>query len=126
MTAKVEMQKVAQQSQVDPKAYSPEPDDVGINGLILNQKCIIRTYSAGVWYGEIIQKQGSEVIVKQAKRLWRWRTKKSFSLSALALYGINHECSEIAPSVPIIWLEAIELTPCTDESINSIESAPDD
>lgn len=46
-----------------------------LNGLI-GKKCIIRTYSAGVHYGEIAEKSGSEVIVKNSRRLWQWKAKE--------------------------------------------------
>jgi len=60
----------------------------GLNQMI-GDKCIIRTYSAGVWFGEVSQKSGKEVIVINARRLWRWHTKKSISLSAIALGDID-------------------------------------
>ena len=60
----------------------------GLNQMV-GKKCIIRTYSAGVWFGEIEEKAGNEVIVKNARRLWRWHTKKSISLSAIAM--VNYD-----------------------------------
>lgn len=92
-----------------------------LNGMI-GKKCIVRTCSAGVWFGEISEKAGNEVIVKNARRMWYWKAKKSISLSAVALYGITSE-SKIAPPVESVWLEAIELIPTTDSSTSSIEGA---
>ena len=98
-----------------------------VEGLssLLGQKVIIRTYSAGVWFGELKEKSGSEVILKNARRLWKWKAVKSISLSAVALYGIDQSQSKIVEAIPEIWLEAIEITPCTAKSIDSIEGAPD-
>ena len=96
---------------------------IGINTMI-GKKVIVRTYSAGVWFGELTEKSGAEVIVKNARRLWRWKAVASISLSAVALYGINQSQSKIVEAVPEIWLEAIEITPCTAKSIESIEGAP--
>ena len=90
---------------------------------MIGQKCIVRTYSAGVWFGEIAEKSGAEVIVKNARRMWQWKAAESISLSAVALHGINHEGSRIAEAVPAVWLEAIELMPCSQEAIKSIEAA---
>ena len=95
-----------------------------LNGMI-GKKCIVRTYSAGVWFGEIEQKSGNEVIVKNARRLWQWWAERSISLSAVAVYGIKQDKSKIAPVVESVWLEAIELIPCTAVAIESIESAKD-
>ena len=95
----------------------------GLSSMI-GKKCIVRTYSAGVWFGEIDQKSRNEVIVKNARRMWRWKAAQSISLSAVALHGINSTQSKIAEAVPQVWLEAIELIPCTDAAIISIEGAP--
>lgn len=93
--------------------------------LMVGKKCIVRTYSAGVWFGEITEKSGNEVIVKNARRLWQWKAKESISLSAVAKHGIDQSGSKIAPTVDAVWLEAIELIPASDDAIESIEGAID-
>lgn len=90
---------------------------------MIGQKCIVRTQSAGVWFGTIIEKSGAEVIIKDARRMWRWHAAESISLSAVANHGIKHGQSKIAEAVPAVWLEAIELIPCSAKSIKSIEGA---
>jgi hypothetical protein len=102
-------------------AQSPSAND-GLNDMV-GKKCIIRTYSAGVWFGEIKQKSGNEVIVKNARRMWRWHAAESISLSAVANHGIQDDKSKMAESVSEVWIEAIELIPCTDKAITSIEGA---
>ena len=94
-----------------------------LTGMI-GKKCIVRTYSAGVFFGEIAEKVSNEVVVKNARRMWRWHAAESISLSAVALHGIKEKQSKIAEAVPSIWLEAIELIPCSDKAIASIEGAP--
>lgn len=95
----------------------------GINTMI-GKKCIVRTYSAGVWFGEIAEKSGNEVVVKNARRMWRWWAAESISLSAVALHGVKRDKSKIVEAVPSVWLEAIELIPASDKAIDSIEGAP--
>lgn len=90
----------------------------------VGKKVIVRTYSAGVHFGEIAEKAGNEVILKDSRRLYYWKCKESISLSSIAKYGI-HPDSRVCEPVDI-WLEAIELIPCTDEAIKSIEEAPID
>ena len=34
---------------------------------------LIRTYSAGVHYGELVSRKGREVTLANARRVWRWR-----------------------------------------------------
>ncbi|AKG07030.1 hypothetical protein AAX06_01680 [Moraxella bovoculi] len=95
----------------------------GLNAMI-GKKVIIRTYSAGVWFGELEQKSGNEVILKDARRMWKWWAKEGISLSACALYGVKHDGSKIIEAVDSVWLEAIEIIPCTDTAIQSLEDAP--
>lgn len=94
----------------------------GLNTMI-GQKAIVRTYSAGVWFGEIAEKSGNEVIVKNARRMWKWWAAEGISLSAVAIHGVKQSESKIVEAVPSVWLEAIEIIPCTPIAISSIEAA---
>lgn len=90
---------------------------------MIGKKVIIRTYSAGVWFGTLETKEKNEVILSNARRMYQWFCKESISLSAVAVYGINQDKSKICVPVENIWLEAIEILPCTEVSIKSIEEA---
>ena len=103
--------------------FSGAQQPTSLNSMV-GKKCVIRTYSAGVWFGEVAEKSGNEVIVKNARRMWKWWAAESISLSAVALYGIKHNESKIVEAVPAVWLEAIELIPASDKAIASIEGAP--
>lgn len=98
-------------------------NSVGLYEMV-GKKCIVRTYSAGVWFGEVSQKSGNEVILTQARRMWRWYANESISLSAVAVHGIDQQRSKIVEAVASVWLEAIEIIPVTDVSRKSIEEAP--
>ena len=63
----------------------------GLNSFAIGQEVIIRTYSAGVWFGRLKEKASDEVILTEARRMWRWWANESISLSGVALYGINQE-----------------------------------
>ena len=95
----------------------------GLNNMV-GKKCIVRTYSAGVWFGEVAEKSGNEVIVKNARRMWKWWAAEGISLSSVALHGIMQDQSKIVEPVPSVWLEAIELIQASDKSSASIEGAP--
>lgn len=92
---------------------------------LIGLKCIVRTYSAGVWFGEVIEKIGAEVILKDARRLWSWKTNFGISLSAVSVYGINHLESKVATRVPMVWLEATEIIPASELAIESISTSPE-
>ena len=94
----------------------------GLNCMI-GKKVIIRTYSAGVWFGTLEQKDRNEVILRAARRMWSWWAKEGISLSFVSVHGITQDKSKIADVVDAVWLEAIEIIPCYDQAIVSIESA---
>jgi len=91
----------------------------------VGKKVIIRTYSAGVWFGTLKEKEGKEVILRDARRMYFWKAKKSISLSGVAKYGIDQEESKICPKIDNQWLEAIEIMELSNECIKSIEEAKD-
>ena len=95
----------------------------GLNSFAIGQEVIIRTYSAGVWFGRLKQKSGNEVILTDARRMWRWWAKESISLSGVALYGIKQEKSRIPGAVESVWLEAIEIIPISGKAAESIRTA---
>ena len=102
---------------------SKDQVSTGLNCMI-GKKVIIRTYSAGVWFGTLEQKDRNEVILRNARRMWQWWAKEGISLSSVSVNGIKHEKSKIAEPVEAVWLEAIEIIPCSDNAVKSIENAP--
>ena len=94
-----------------------------LDKFAIGQEVIIRTYSAGVWFGRLKEKEGDEVILTEARRMWRWWAKKSISLSGVALHGIKQEDSRIAGAVDSVWLQAIEIIPISGTAAESIRTA---
>ncbi|MCQ2082811.1 MAG: hypothetical protein MJ181_09935 [Treponema sp.] len=81
----------------------------------------IRTYSAGVHCGYLKERNGKEVELVNARRIWKWSG--AFTLSELATKGVTkpEEC-KIACVVPCIYLtEAIEIIPMTEDAADSIQ-----
>ena len=95
----------------------------GLNGFAIGQEVIIRTYSAGVWFGRLKEKASDEVILTEARRMWRWWANESISLSGVALYGINQEKSRIAGAIDSVWMQAIEIIPISGKAAESIRTA---
>lgn len=90
----------------------------------INEKVIVRTYSAGVHFGTLVKQENGEVYLKDARRLSSWQTNKGISLFAVAKDGLDYSNSRITTKVDLIWLQAIEIISMADEAIKSIESAP--
>ena len=80
---------------------------------------IIRTYSAGVHAGYLASKDGTEVVLKQSRRIHYWDG--AASLSELAMKGTAKpdEC-RVPCAVNEITLWAIEIIPCTKKARQSI------
>ena len=95
----------------------------GLNSFAIGQEVIIRTYSAGVWFGRLKEKSGDEVILTEARRMWRWWAKESISLSGVCLHGIKQEKSRIPGAVDLVWLQAIEIIPISGKAAESIRTA---
>lgn len=92
-------------------------------GSDLIGKCVIvRCDRAGVFFGELAQRDGQEVELKNARRLWYWNG--AASISQIAAEGVKkpNECKFTMPVESIILLEAIEIIPCTVKAIDNIEA----
>ena len=83
---------------------------------------IVRTYSAGVFAGEILERAGKEVKLKNARRLWYWAG--AASLSQLAQSGTSkpNDCKFPETVDSIILTEVIEILSVTDAARASIEA----
>ena len=74
---------------------------------------LVRTYSAGVHIGTLQSREGREVTLTNARRLWNWSG--AFTLNAVATKGVNRKNSRISvPVATIVLLEAIEIIPVTE------------
>lgn len=84
---------------------------------------ICRTYSAGVFAGYLESRNGKEVVLSDARRLWFWAG--AASLSQLAMEGTKkpQECKFPIAVNQVTLTEAIELldtTPAAEESIKGV------
>jgi hypothetical protein len=56
--------------------------------------CVARTYSAGVHMGMVTYHSGREVLLTDARRLWRWRGANT--LNEVAQHGVDDSYSRIS------------------------------
>ena len=86
---------------------------------------IVRTINAGVFAGELASRDGQEVVLHQARRLWYWDG--AATLSELAVRGVSKpsNCKFPIAVVKITLTEAIEIIPTTDLARASIEAVPE-
>lgn len=85
---------------------------------------IVRTYSAGVFAGYIVSRNGREVIMRDARRLWYWDG--AASLSQLAMEGTKkpETCKFPCEVERVELLEVIEILDVTKNAEESIKSVP--
>jgi len=93
-----------------------------VENKFIGKYVIVRTYSAGVFAGILMSKNGKEVLVKDARRLWYWEG--ASSLSELAVKGVAKpdKCKFPCEVEEIELSEAIEILPCTKKAEDSIKS----
>lgn len=60
-----------QQAEEEPLPPVTVTEAKGINDYAIGKEVIIRTYSAGVWFGVLKQKAGNEVILTKARRMYK-------------------------------------------------------
>lgn len=89
-----------------------------------NRYVIVRTYSAGVFAGEMESRNGREVVLRNARRIWYWAG--AASLSQLAMEGTKKpsECKFPCEVDRVEVLEAIEIIDVTPKAKESIKGVP--
>jgi hypothetical protein len=87
----------------------------------IKEYVVVRTYSAGVHCGELVSREGREVTLAHARRIWRW--KGAFTLHAVAAQGVGPG-TQISVEIPSALLtEAIEVLTTTPAGEASLRGA---
>lgn len=90
------------------------------NHPYIGKHCVVRTYSAGVHLGTIKSVEGSQVILDDVRRLWKWEG--AFTLNEVANTGVA-KTSRIAAEIPTISLsDMIELIPTSEKARKTFEA----
>jgi len=81
---------------------------------------IVRTYSAGVFYGYLKSLEGKTAVLKKARRMWRWF---GASLSECAQSGTPDKSKCKFPEIvdTVTLTEAIEILSLTDKAKESLD-----
>lgn len=89
--------------------------------VMIGKIVMVRTYSAGVHFGTLVSKDGKEIVLRDARRVFYWTN--ACSLSQLANQGSQNKNTENKISVAvseILLTEAIEIIPMTKESFDNL------
>lgn len=85
---------------------------------------IVRTYSAGVFAGQLESRKGQEVVLRDARRIWYWSG--AASLSQLAMEGTKDptNCKFPCEVDRVELLQAVEILDTTPKAEKSIKKVP--
>jgi hypothetical protein len=85
---------------------------------------IVRTYSAGVFAGYLVKKDGQEVTLINARRLWYWDG--AASLSQLAMEGVTkpENCKFPCEVDKVELMQVIEILDVTKSAQKIIAKVP--
>ena len=79
---------------------------------------LVRTYSAGVHFGALVSREGKEITLTNARRIWSWTGANTLNEIALRGAGRGSRISEPVPSITLT--EAIEIIPCTAVAVEAL------
>lgn len=86
------------------------------------QKFIVRCNRAGVFYGEIKSRNGQEIEMANVRNIWYWDG--AASIMQLASEGVSKpkQCKFTVEVDSLVLLEAIQIIPCTEKAVKSIDA----
>lgn len=87
-----------------------------------NQKFIVRCNGAGVFFGEIVKREGDVMTLANVRQLWYWDG--ASSLMQLAKEGVSkpRNCKFTVTLDSVEVFNVIEVLPCTDQAVESINN----
>ncbi|MDY5645499.1 MAG: hypothetical protein SPF22_00610 [Candidatus Onthovivens sp.] len=89
---------------------------------LIGKKCVFRGNRSGVFFGELVDKNGQEVEIKNCRRLWYWDG--ACSISEISLSGVKNpnNCKFTVTVESLVITDCIEIDVCTEKAIENIES----
>ena len=91
----------------------------------IGEKVIIRSNKAGVFFGTLLEKEGTEVRLGNVRRIWYWEGAASLSQLAVDGTSMPDACKFTVTVREMTVLEVIEIIPCTEKAIKSIKGVPE-
>jgi hypothetical protein len=89
---------------------------------VIGSFVVVRTFSAGVHCGTLVESAGTAVTLKDSRRIWRWSG--ASSLNELSQNGAGKDRTRISEPVPQILLtQAIEVIPCSDKAKKNLSDS---
>lgn len=77
---------------------------------------LVRTYSAGVHFGNLVERNGKDITLSNARRIWSWSGANT--LNEIAIRGADGRISEAVECIELT--EAIEVIKMTNEAYGKL------
>jgi hypothetical protein len=86
------------------------------------RKVIVRGDRSGVFYGDLLERNGTEVTLGNCRHIWYWAG--AANTAEIANSGVSKpkDCKIVAPVSRILILDAIEVLDCTAEAVASLDA----
>ena len=91
----------------------------------MDERKIVRTNRAGVFFGKVEKIEGNKATLTNARRLWYWEG--AASLSELAQYGTANVsgCKFPCSVDEVVLFDVLEIISVTEEAAKSIDKVPE-
>ena len=86
---------------------------------------VVRARGAGVFAGTLKEKDGNEVVLNDARRLWYWAGANECTEIARSGVKEPNQCKFTVPVGEICILDVVEVIPCTEEAERIIKAVPE-
>lgn len=93
-------------------------------GIIDNQYYIVRAYSAGVFFGKIVSKNGDEITMDDCQKIHYWSG--AGAVEQLAIDGVSkpQDCRLTVQTNSSVIKGWIQIIPCTKQAVTSLKGVP--
>ena len=98
-----------------------EREEMKMFNEMIGKKVIIRGDRSGVFFGTLEEVKKNKAKLTNCRRLWYWDGANSISQLALDGTAKPYNCRFTVSVESIVIMDCIEIIPCTDKSIESIE-----
>lgn len=89
---------------------------------MINKFVLVRTNNAGVHCGYLTEIGNGVVILREPRRVWRWRGANT--LYELSMHGADLEWTRISePAIQVILLDAIEVIEVHKDAIDNLTNS---
>ena len=90
--------------------------------MLENKFVIVRADRAGVFFGKLVNKEGSEVTLNECRKLYYWEG--AAAVEQLAIDGVTEpqKCKFTITVENAVILGVIQIIPCTEKAIESLKN----